>query len=80
VSGYKPSPCIKLASNTDLFTRMSEDIDINCGDIAQGASLADKGAEIFEMLIAVASGQPSKSEELGFGGVEFIPWQIGAVL
>jgi len=80
VSGYKPAPCIKLSSNSELFARMGEDIDINCGDVAQGVSLADKGAEIFEKLIAVANGAPSKSEDLGFGGVEFVPWQIGAVL
>ncbi|GHA61812.1 galactarate dehydratase [Amylibacter ulvae] len=80
VSGYKPTPCIKLSSNSDLFARMGDDIDINCGDIADGCSLTDKGAEIFETLIAVASGAATKSEALGFGGVEFVPWQMGAVL
>ena len=80
VSGYKPAPCIKLSSNSDLFARMGEDIDINCGDIADGTPMDQKGAEIFEMLIAVASGQLTKSEDLGFGGVEFVPWQMGAVL
>ncbi|MBT0957167.1 altronate dehydratase [Alphaproteobacteria bacterium KMM 3653] len=80
VSGYKPTPCLKLSSNSDLFARMGDDIDVNCGDIAEGYPLADKGAEIFEMLISVASGAPTKSEALGFGGVEFVPWQIGAVL
>jgi len=80
VSGYKPSPCIKLSSNSDLFARMGEDIDINCGDIVEGVSLATKGAEIFETIIDVASGKETKSECLGFGGVEFVPWQIGAVL
>ena len=80
VSGYKPAPCIKLSSNSDLFARMGEDIDINCGDIVEGVSLAAKGAEIFETLIDFASGQETKSEGFGFGGVEFVPWQIGAVL
>ncbi|MEJ6394216.1 altronate dehydratase family protein [Gymnodinialimonas sp. 2305UL16-5] len=80
VSGYKPTPCLKLASNSDLFARMGEDIDINCGDVAEGVSLDNKGAEIFEAMIAVASGARTKSEALGFGGVEFVPWQIGAVL
>ncbi|MEM5501663.1 altronate dehydratase family protein [Ahrensia kielensis] len=80
VSGYMPTPCIKLASNSDMYARMSGDMDINCGEIAEGHSLADKGAEIFEMLIDVASGTKTKSETLGFGGVEFVPWQIGAVL
>jgi altronate hydrolase/galactarate dehydratase len=60
---------------------MSEDMDINCGDIiSDNVSLEAKGEEIFEMIIAVASGKQSKSEELGFGGVEFVPWQIGAVM
>ncbi|TLP64535.1 altronate dehydratase [Parasedimentitalea maritima] len=80
VSGYKPAPGIKIATNSDMFMRMSEDMDINCGDIAEGASLVEKGEQIFEALIAIASGQHSKSEDLGFGGVEFVPWQIGAVL
>ena len=80
VSGYMPTPCLKLASNSDLYARMGEDMDINCGDIAEGRSLAEKGAEIFEALIAVASGKRTKSEELGFGGAEFVPWQMGAVL
>ena len=81
VSGYKPSPCIKLATNSEMYTRMSEDMDINCGDIvSEGRSIADKGAEIFEMFLDVASGRRTKSEELGFGGAEFVPWQIGAVM
>lgn len=81
VSGYKPSPCIKLATNSDMFSRMEEDMDINCGDIIEdGVSLQAKGEEIFEKIIAIASGKESKSEELGFGGVEFVPWQLGAVM
>lgn len=81
VSGYKPVPCIKLATNTDMYDRMSEDMDLNCGDIVSaGVSLSDKGAEIFDMLVRVASGAQTKSEMLGFGGAEFVPWQIGAVM
>lgn len=81
VSGYMPTPCIKIATNTEMYARMSEDMDINCGDIiSDGVSLADKGDEIFEMFIRIASGAQTKSEELGFGGVEFVPWQIGAVM
>ena len=81
VSGYMPTPCIKLATNSEMYGRMSEDMDINCGDIiSDNVSLDAKGEEIFEMIIAVASGKQSKSEELGFGGVEFVPWQIGAVM
>ena len=81
VSGYKPTPCIKLATNTEMYDRMSEDMDINCGDIiTAGVPLQTKAEEIFETFIAVASGKQTKSEELGFGGSEFVPWIIGAVM
>ncbi|WP_299949520.1 UxaA family hydrolase [uncultured Ruegeria sp.] len=80
VSGYKPTPSLKLSSNSDLFDRMGDDIDINCGDIVEGTTLAEKSCEIFEAMIATASGIKTKSEAQGFGGVEFVPWQIGAVL
>ncbi|PVB60490.1 altronate dehydratase family protein [Labrenzia sp. 011] len=81
VSGYMPTPCIKLATNSEMYGRMSEDMDINCGDIvSENVSLETKGREIFEKIVSVASGEHSRSEELGFGGVEFVPWQIGAVM
>lgn len=81
VSGYMPTPCIKVATNSEMYARMSEDMDINCGDIvSDGVSLQEKGEEIFEMFISIASGEQTKSEDLGFGGVEFVPWQIGAVM
>ncbi len=80
VSGYKPSPCIKLATNSEMYGRMKEDMDINCGDILDGVSIEAKGREILEEIVAVASGKKTKSEELGFGGAEFVPWQIGAVM
>ncbi|MFN3991487.1 MAG: UxaA family hydrolase [Tabrizicola flagellatus] len=80
VSGYKPSPCIKLATNTEMYARMQEDMDINCGDIIDGTSIEAKGEEILEKMIAVASGERTLSEQLGFGGAEFVPWQIGAVM
>jgi altronate dehydratase len=81
VSGFMPTPCIKIATNSEMYARMSDDMDINCGDIvSDGATLSDKGRDIFEMFIAIASGGQTKSEELGFGGVEFVPWQIGAVM
>lgn len=81
VSGYKPTPCIKLATNSEMYGRMSEDMDINCGDIiTDGVSLEAKGREIFELFLRVASGEETKSEELGFGGAEFVPWQMGAVM
>jgi altronate dehydratase len=81
VSGYKPTPCIKLATNSEMYGRMSEDMDVNCGDIITDAvSLEDKGREIFELFLRVASGEETKSEQLGFGGAEFVPWQMGAVM
>ncbi len=79
--GCKPSPSIKLSSNTAIYERMKDDIDVDCGTIVTGAStIEQKGGEILDQLLAVASGQQSKSEELGYGGVEFVPWQIGAVM
>jgi altronate hydrolase len=78
--GCKPVPSLKLATNTALFERMRGDMDINCGSIVDGnATIADKGREIFEALIEMASGTPSASEKLGFGEAEFAPWVPGAV-
>ncbi|AZV77058.1 altronate dehydratase [Parasedimentitalea marina] len=79
-SGYKPTPCIKLASNSDMYQRMEEDMDVNCGDIVTGTTLEAKGQEIYRLMLEIASGRPSKSEMLGYGAVEFVPWQIGAVM
>ncbi|MEE2945965.1 MAG: altronate dehydratase family protein [Pseudomonadota bacterium] len=81
VSGYQPVPCIKLATNTEMFMRLEGDMDLNCGDIiSDGVSLNEKGAELMEVLIATASGEKTKSEKLGYGGVEFVPWQLGATM
>jgi len=81
VSGYKPTPCIKLATNTEMYSRLQEDMDLNCGDIvSSGVSIEEKGHELFELIIRIASGEETKSEALGFGGAEFVPWQIGAVM
>ena len=78
--GCKPTPSIKLASNNDVYQRMAEDMDINCGDVLDGVSIAEKGQEIFDKVLAVASGEKSKSEALGYGEAEFVPWQIGATM
>jgi altronate hydrolase/galactarate dehydratase len=81
VSGYKPAPCLKLATNDEMHTRMADDMDINCGDVlSKGVSLEEKGQEILQALLRVASGEKTRSEALGFGGAEFVPWQIGAVM
>jgi altronate hydrolase len=78
--GCKPTPSIKLATNSDMYRRMVDDMDINCGDILDGVAVEDKGQEIFEKLLAVASGEKSKSEALGYGDAEFVPWQVGATM
>lgn len=79
--GSKPSPSIKVATNTDMYTRMTEDMDVNAGRIlTDGASVEEIGREIFQMILNVASGKPSKSEAQGLGDYEFVPWQIGAVM
>jgi altronate hydrolase len=78
--GCKPVPSIKLATNTIVYDNMVEDMDVNCGDILEGVSLEAKGREIFDKVLAVASGEHTKSEDLGYGDLEFVPWQIGAVM
>ncbi|WP_439119200.1 UxaA family hydrolase [Marivita sp.] len=79
--GSKPAPTIKLATSDRLFQQMPDDMDLNTGDIlSQGVTIADKGREIFDLIHATASGQPTKSETLGLGDHEFVPWQIGAVM
>jgi altronate hydrolase len=78
--GAKPAPSIKLATNSDIYRRMIDDMDIDCGDILEGMSVEEKGREIFARVLAVASGEPTKSETLGYGDAEFVPWQIGAVM
>ncbi len=78
--GCKPTPSMKLATNSEIFHRMSDDMDINCGDILDGVSIAEKGQEIFDRLLAIASGERTKSELFGYGDAEFVPWQIGATM
>ena len=81
VFGCKPAPSLKLATNTPLFERMSDDMDIDCGPIADGgATIQEMGQRIFKLVLDTASGKKSKSEELGFGEDEFTPWQLGAVM
>ncbi|KEO58354.1 UxaA family hydrolase [Thioclava indica] len=80
VSGYQPVPSIKIASNPDLWSRMQGDMDVNAGEILAGTTIEDKGQEIFDLMLRVASGEKTKSEAQGFGAVEFVPWQIGAVM
>jgi altronate hydrolase len=79
--GSKPSPCIKVATNSQMYERMIGDMDVNAGEmLLDGVSLEEKGREIYELLIRVASGEQSKSEAQGLGDYEFVPWQIGATM
>jgi altronate hydrolase len=79
--GSKPAPTIKVATNDRLYAQMPDDMDINCGDVvSQGVTIQAKGAEILERILAVASGEKTKSESLGLGDNEFVPWQVGAVM
>ncbi len=79
--GFKPTPSIKIASNTNMYNKLSEDMDINAGTIMDNVSSVDEvGKEIFNKIISVASGEKTKSELNGYGDDEFNPWIIGATL
>jgi len=79
--GSKPAPTIKVATNTGMYSRMVEDMDIDAGDLLTGAADVEaKGREIYDLILQVAGGRPSKSEAQGLGDYEFVPWQIGAVM
>ncbi len=79
--GCAPSPSLKLATNSALWQRQEEDMDINCGEIIDGkASIQEMGQRIFDLVLATASGELSKSEKHGYGQNEFVPWQVGAVM
>jgi altronate hydrolase len=79
--GCAPSPSLKLSTNTALWTKQEDDIDINCGSIVDGEETVDEAGErIFQTMLAAASGQQTKSELHGYGQNEFVPWQLGAVM
>ena len=81
VFGCKPTPSLKLATNTSLYRRMTDDMDINCGTIVDGEeTIQENGKRIFDLILATASGQKTKSEALGIGDDEFEPWKIGATM
>ena len=80
VFGAKPAPSIKIASNARLANWMDEDMDIDASPVLTGTSLVEVGKVIFRKMLDVASGEPSKSEALGIGDNEFVPWQVGAYL
>ncbi len=79
VYGNKPVPSVKMSTNTPIYEHMAEDMDVNCGTIIDGTeTLEQVGERIFKKMLAVASGEKTKSEELGFGDAEFVPWQVSA--
>lgn len=81
VVGFKPVPCLKLASNTPMYNRMDKDMDINCGPVVdKGLSVNQAGEKIYERILETASGKKTCSESFGYGDHEFVPWHIGAVL
>ena len=81
VYGCKPAPSIKLATNTRLYERQGDDMDINCGTIVDGSETVEQcGQRIFDLILRTASGEPTKSEQMGFGDDEFAPWVVGATM
>jgi altronate hydrolase len=79
--GCKPAPSLKLATNTALFVHQEEDMDFNCGTIIDGdETIAQAGARFFDLILRTASGEKTKSEQLGYGEDEFAPWTIGATM
>jgi len=81
VFGCKPVPSVKLSTTTALYRRMEDDMDINCGEALDGrATIKELGERIFQCIIRTASGRQTKSEQLGLGSDEFVPWHIGAVM
>ena len=80
-SGFKPVPCLKLATNTPMFERLSDDMDLDCGPVVAGDETIEQcGTRIFRYLLAVASGEKTASERLDYGDNEFVPWQVGATM
>jgi altronate hydrolase len=81
VFGCKPTPSIKLATNTPMYQRMQDDMDVNCGAVLDGdLTVQECGQQIFELMLRVASGERTKSEQFDFGAAEFAPWVIGATM
>jgi altronate hydrolase len=79
--GCAPVPSLKLATNTPLYEHMTDDMDINAGGIADGSTTVEElGGQIFDRVLAVASGEPTKSEALDYGEEEFVPWHLGTVM
>jgi altronate hydrolase len=80
VFGFKPAPCIKISTSSALYERMGDDIDLNAGKVLEGADMREVATELLDLAVAVASGQPSKSEAQGVGEAEFCPWNVEGTL
>jgi altronate hydrolase len=80
VFGFRPAPSIKISTNSVTYERMSDDMDVNAGIVLEGVPMQQAAAELLDLIVAVASGQPSKSEAQGVGEAEFNPWNLGGVL
>ncbi len=80
VFGFKPAPTIKVCTNSATYERMVDDMDLNAGRLLDGADANDLAAELLDLVVAVASGRPTKSEAQGVGEAEFLPWQPGGVI
>lgn len=78
--GFKPAPSIKVATNSAMYHHMEEDMDFNAGKVLEGVSMEQAANELLDIVVAVASGQPSKSEAQGVGESEFNPWNLGGTL
>jgi altronate hydrolase len=78
--GFKPAPCIKIATNSVLYEHMIDDMDLNAGQVLEGVALEQVAAELLDLVIAVASGQQTNSESQGIGEAEFVPWNVEGTL
>ena len=79
--GSKPTPSLKIATNNILWRRQEEDMDMNCGDVAEGTeTIAQAGERLYAQVLAMASGEKTKSEKFGYGSLEFVPWTMNAIM
>jgi altronate hydrolase len=80
VLGFKPAPCIKISTNSATYARMIDDMDLDAGRLLASVPMEEVAAELLELAVAVASGQPSKSESQDVGEAEFCPWNPEGLL
>ena len=78
--GCKPTPSVKIATNTPMYERMVDDMDVDAGTVYAGETVQQVGQRIFDLVLDVASGRQTKSELLGLGEEEYAPWSIGPTL